>query len=168
MDVAQAADLPVHQVLALAAAIEAPGDRGLGRSVRVGDLDAGDLQVHLGHLQRLPCLAAVEDDILHGRTTEALGALLAEHPGDGVGDVALAAAVGADDARHAPFERDLLPVAEALESDDLDRIEAHESFVSMMGWSNPGGLLPPPRGLRLFSVKPGHGETPRYCADPRI
>ena len=120
VDVPQAADVAVHEVLALAAAVEATGDRGLWRIVRARHLQPGDLQVHLGHLQGLTCLAAVEDHVFHGRPAEALGALLAQHPRDGVGDVALPTAVGADDTRHAPFERDLLPVAEALESDDLD------------------------------------------------
>src|SRR5262245_31190122 len=46
---------------------------------------------------RLPGIAAVEDDVLHLVAAEALRTLLAKHPGDGVGHVALAASVGADD-----------------------------------------------------------------------
>src|SRR2546425_519717 len=70
-------------------------------------------------------LAAREDHVLHRGPAQALDALLAQHPGDRVGDVALPAAVGADDARDPPLERELLLVAEALEPDDLHRLQTH-------------------------------------------
>jgi hypothetical protein len=127
VDVAQATHLAVHQVLGLAVAVEPPRDRALGAAVGAVAVEAGDLEVHLGHLQRLAAGAAVEDHVLHGRAAQAPGALLAEHPVDGVRDVALPAAVRAHDARHAALEGDLLPVAEALETDDLHRLQTHRA-----------------------------------------
>ncbi len=127
VDVAQATDLAVHEVLALAVAVEPARHHALGAAVRAVAVEAGDLEVHLGHLQRLAAGAAVEDHVLHRRAAQALRALLAEHPVDRVRDVALAAAVRAHDARHAALERQLLPVAEALEADDLHRIQTHRA-----------------------------------------
>ena len=55
------------------------------------------------------------------------GGLLAEDPGDGVGDVGLAAAVGADDGGDAfAGELDLGAVAEGLEAEDLDFLELEQ------------------------------------------
>ena len=52
-------------------------------------------------------IAAVEDHVFHLVAAQALRALLAHHPGDGVGDVALAAAIRADDRRDALVEGQL-------------------------------------------------------------
>src|SRR6185436_17620961 len=93
VDVAQAAHVAVHQVLALAVAVEPAGHEALGVAVRAVAVEAGDLEADLGHGQRLPRLAPREDHVLHRRAAEALDALLAEDPGDGVRDVALPAAV---------------------------------------------------------------------------
>ena len=125
MDVAQAAQLAVHQVLALAVAVQAAGHHALGGAVRAGAVQAGDLQVDFGHGQGLPRLAPREDHVFHRGAAEALDALLAQHPGDGVGDVALAAAVGAHDPGHATPERQFLSIAEGLEADDLHGIKTH-------------------------------------------
>src|SRR5207245_2066409 len=102
-----------------------PRHHALGVAVGAVAVEAGDLEVHLGHGQRLARLAAGEDHVFHRRAAQALHALLPEHPRDRVRDVALAAAVGTDDARDAPLERDLLPVAEGLEADDLDLLKTH-------------------------------------------
>jgi hypothetical protein len=173
VDVPQAADFPVDEVLALARSIEAAGDlhvagelldrRGQRRlviqrrgcrcmSVPIGCRrgywsadarnalerverqitglpprrdEAGELQSHLGGGARLARVAAAEDDILHLVAAQALGALFPEHPGDGVGDVALAAAVGADDGRHASIEGELCTIGETLEAGNLETFETH-------------------------------------------
>jgi hypothetical protein len=127
VDVPEAAGPAVHQVLAVAVAVEAARDDAVGGPVRAVAVEALDLQVDLGHLERLAARAAGEDHVLHRRAAQALGALLAEHPVDGVGDVALSASVRADDARHAAVERHLLPVAETLEAENLDGIKTHGS-----------------------------------------
>ena len=52
------------------------------------------------------------------------GGLLAEHPGDGVGDVRFAAAVGPDDGGDAfAGELDFGAVAEGFEAEDLNFLE---------------------------------------------
>ena len=53
VDVPQAADLAVHEVLALPVAVEPPGDDALGDAVRAAAVQARDLEVDLGHRQRL-------------------------------------------------------------------------------------------------------------------
>jgi hypothetical protein len=125
VDVLQAADLAVHQVFALAVAIEPAGHDAFRRAVRAVAVEAADLEVHLGHARGLARLASIEDDVLHGRAAEALRTLLAEDPRYGVGDVALTTAVGPNDPRHAALEGQFLLIAERLEADDLDPIEAH-------------------------------------------
>ena len=70
----------------------------------------GQTQSHFGGGARLPGVAAVEDHVFHLVAAEALGALLAEYPRDGIGHIALAAAIGTDDGRHALVEGQLRPV----------------------------------------------------------
>ncbi len=89
------------------------------------ELDVRHMEVDLGERQRRPRLAAVEDDVFHLLSAEALRALLAEHPADGVGDVALSAAVRADDGRHPLVEGELDLVPETLESADIESFELH-------------------------------------------
>jgi hypothetical protein len=55
----------------------------------------------------------------HLVAAQALGALLAHHPRDRVGDVALAAPVGPDDRRDALVERELGPIGKRFEAVDL-------------------------------------------------
>ena len=82
-------------------------------------------EVHLGQAERLARGAAVEDDVFHRVAAQLLGALLAHHPADGVGDVGLAAAVGPDDAGHALAEQQLGLVDERLEALDLESVQKH-------------------------------------------
>src|SRR5207248_8912228 len=84
-----------------------------------------EAQAHFGGRRRLACIAAVEDDVLHPLATKALRALLAHHPCDGVGDVALAAPVRADNRRHALVEGELGAIGERFEAVDLNPFETH-------------------------------------------
>src|SRR5262249_60388407 len=59
--------------------------------------EAVEPQAHFGGRGRLPRVAAVEEHVFHPLAAEALGALLAHHPGDGVCYVALSAPVRPDD-----------------------------------------------------------------------
>ena len=52
-------------------------------------------QRHLGEAHLIPLLRAAEDDVLHLRAPEALGALLAHDPADGVGNIGFSRAVRA-------------------------------------------------------------------------
>jgi hypothetical protein len=87
--------------------------------------DAAESQPHLGGGGRLARVAAAEDHVLHLVAAQALGALLAHHPGDGVGHVALAAAVRADDRRHPFVEGQLRAVRKRFEAVDFQTFETH-------------------------------------------
>ena len=88
-------DLAVDEVFAFAGAIDAAGDLhflGVG-----GQLAAAVVEGHgdFGQAEAAARGGAVEDDVGHFAAAQALGALLAENPADGVDDVALAGAVRA-------------------------------------------------------------------------
>ena len=129
-DVAQAAGRLVDEVFALAAAEQAAGDgHFLQAARRVAHLEqaAGVVedQCHLGVPGGSPRGRAVEDDVHHLAAAEALGRLLAQHPLDGVHDVALAATVGPDDATDAIVEFELHAVGKALEAANDQLFEFH-------------------------------------------
>ena len=125
VDVAQPAHAAVHEVLGFAVPVEAPAHYALGGAVGAVAVEARNLEVHLRHLQRLAGGAAVEDDVFHGSAAQALRALLPQNPIDGVGDVALAAAVRAHHPGDPALEAQLLLVAKALETHDLDAVQTH-------------------------------------------
>src|SRR4030095_3945007 len=139
VDVAQTADFAVDQVLALSGSIQPAANLHVARHQRmivqqlVDDSggghrrlrDLGQLQAHLGGGGRLPGVAAVEDDVFHPLAAQALGALLAEHPGDSVDDVALAAAVRTDNCGDAVIEPELGAIGKALESVDVQLRQTH-------------------------------------------
>jgi DNA-binding response OmpR family regulator len=77
-------------------------------------------EAHFSGRTRLARIAAAENHILHAVTAQALGALLAQHPGDRISDVALAAAVWPDDGRNAVVEGQLGPVRKRLEPVDME------------------------------------------------
>ena len=118
-DVFQAAGLLVEKVLALARAVQPP---------RHGDFLVVDVEHprsvvkderHLAVGEGAAGFGAVEDDVLHTRAAQRLGRLFAEHPADGVGDVALAAAVRADDAGDTVVKFDGGLVGKRLEPHEL-------------------------------------------------
>ena len=97
VDVLQADGLAVDIVFRLAAAVIAAGHRHL-RLVAVEDvLGVVDHQRHLRKAHLAALFGAAEYDILHLGAAKLTAVLLAHDPADGVGDVGLAGAVGADD-----------------------------------------------------------------------
>src|SRR5581483_1170697 len=94
--------IAVAIAIAVPIAVRAVGDELL--------VEAVELQLHFGGGGRLARVAAVEDDVLHLVAAQALGALLAHHPRDGVGNVALAAPIRADNGGHTRVERELRPI----------------------------------------------------------
>ena len=78
-------------------------------------------QRHFRHPQGLAIPGSGENDVLHMRATQGLGALLAEHPAHPVENVGLAASIRPHHHRN-PRTRNsqLRPVAEALEAEDMD------------------------------------------------
>jgi hypothetical protein len=89
------------------------------RQQRRRQRDATQPQLHLGGAGRLARVAAAEDDVFHLLAAQAPGALLPQHPGERVGDVALAAPVRADNGGHAVVEGKLRAIGEGLESGNL-------------------------------------------------
>ena len=131
-EVAQADPLLVEQVVVLAGAVEAPAELDhvvLDRQQPVGVVeDEGDV----GHALGAALLGAGPDDVLALADPER-AALLAERPAEGVGQVALARAVGPDDRADAGPELDERPLGERLEALDAQGQEAgrraHEPLV---------------------------------------
>jgi hypothetical protein len=88
-DVAETADLPVDEILALAAAVDAAADLHL---VRLDRQEAGAVvedEERFGGVERLSGDGAGEDHVGHFAAAEAAHRLLAEDPLDGVDDVGL-------------------------------------------------------------------------------
>ena len=94
----------------------------------------GEFQSHLGRGRRLAGLAPAENDVLHPLATQALGALLTEHPRDGIDDVALAAAVRADDGGDALVESEFGALGKALETGNVQFGQSH--FGTLSGHGN--------------------------------
>jgi hypothetical protein len=83
----------------------------------------------LGHPGGLASPRAVEDHVEHCIAAQALGGLLAEHPLERVDDVALAAAVGSDDAGNRRIEHELGPVGKALKTLDDQLLQLHRAVL---------------------------------------
>ena len=125
--IAVAVGMPVTVTVTVGAGLVVAGDRfGRVEPERLGsrrtrrtvgqrlgrNREAAQAQPHFGRAAGLAGVAAGEDDVLHLVAAEALGALLAQHPGDGIGYVALAAAVGTDDGGHTLVESQLRAIGE--------------------------------------------------------
>src|ERR1051326_5733815 len=67
---------------------------------------AHHVQHHFGHAARRPIARTLKDDVFHLAAAQMLDSLLAQHPGDRVGHVALSATVGPDDARYSVSSED--------------------------------------------------------------
>ena len=70
-------------------------------------------------------IAAAENEVLHPVAAQALGALLAKHPGERIDDVALAAAVRPNDGSDSGVEGELRPIRKALEAGNLQALQSH-------------------------------------------
>jgi hypothetical protein len=125
LDVDQAAAAAVDGVLGRAVAEHQPGDADLGVLDRQGAGVVVDRQRDLGAAERRAAGRAGEDDVLHLAASQGLGPLLAEHPGDGVDDVALARAVRTDHAGDAGLEAQGRRGREGLEALQREALEVH-------------------------------------------
>ena len=73
---------------------------------------------------------ALEDHILHGAAAQMLDALLAQDPGDGVRDIALATAVGSDNGGNSlPSEEYFGVVREGFETGNLEAFQFEHAKI---------------------------------------
>ena len=83
---------------------------------------------------RLSVLRALKDDVLHLCAAQMLDSLLAQNPGDGVGNIALAAAIRSDHGGDTVTGKDnLCVVREGFETDDFQPLQfehAYESYIT--------------------------------------
>src|SRR5690606_3784788 len=125
LDVLQATGLAVEEVFAAAVAINAAHDLYLVKFAAELLFAVGEQEGNLAHLGGFAGVGALEDDVLHLATAQGFGGLFAEHPADGVGDVGLAAAVGADDGGDAGFKAEGRGVGEGFKAVEFERLEIH-------------------------------------------
>ena len=83
---------------------------------------------HLRHGQGLALLGAAEDHILHPAAPKIFGRLLPQYPAYGIGKVALAAAVGADDGRDPVAEGQFGFLCKGFEPLQFQFGDSHECF----------------------------------------
>ena len=158
LDVEEAAGRAVDGVLGATAAEHRPGDRHLGVVDRQRAVGVVDGEADLGAAERGAARGAGEDDVLHLAAAQALRALLAHDPGEGVDDVGLARAVGADDARDARLEAHRRRRGEGLEPLEGQRLEVHGGVCS----SRRSAARPPAGcGPTLPAGFSGPGNSPR-------
>ena len=152
LDVQEAADGAVDLVLRAAPAEEGAGDGDLGVVDRQGAVGVVDGQGDLGPAQRRARAGPGEDDVGHGPAAQVLGPLLAHDPGQGVHDIGLARAVGADDGGDARLQAQGRRRGEGLEALDRQRLEVHEATISAPG--APVRRPPPPSLAALAPTGP--------------
>src|SRR5690606_17784015 len=97
LNVAQTTGSVIQAILAAPAPVHAAGDDGFAEWRGERPVRVVDGQADVGETQGPAARAAPENEILHPAAPELPGILLPEDPTNGVGEVALAAAVGADD-----------------------------------------------------------------------
>ena len=131
LDVAEPDRRAVEQVVALARAGQPAGDDHL--AVGDGQVAVAVVEVErdLGDVDRPPGGGALEDHVLHLAAAEQPGRLLAQHPAHRVGDVRLAAPVGADDGGDPLLEGQGDGVRERLEAGELQPSELHAGILPM-------------------------------------
>ncbi len=124
-DVREPATGAVEAVTAVAGAVEMALDRDFGELGRGAAIGVVDHDLDLGRAPLADVFTAGGDHVLHRGAADRSRALLAERPEDGVGDVALAGAVGADDHADAGRELEVHPLGERLEPLHRDRFQIH-------------------------------------------
>ena len=100
-DVPQAHPAAVQQVFVLPRAVGAPGNRHLGKVDGQPAVGVIQGQGRRSHAQPCPLRATGKDHVLRALSPQRAIALFPQHPANGIGDVALTAAVRPDDGRDA-------------------------------------------------------------------
>ena len=125
LDVEQATRNVVDGVLAVAVAEQRPLDGDLGELDRQDAGGVVDGEADLGTPERRAARRAGEDDVVHLLAADGGRSLGAEHPGDGVDDVGLTGAVGADDDGDPRLELEGRGLGEGFEPLEGQRSQEH-------------------------------------------
>ncbi len=149
LHVDQPAAVAVDGVLRLPRAEHQPPDRDLRVVDRQRAVAVVDGQRDLGATQRRAAGRAGEDDVLHLPAAQRLRALLAEHPGHRVDDVALARAVRAHDAGDAGLEAQRRGGREGLEPLQRQALQVHPGKASRAGHGRGRPARGRPQGVRV-------------------
>ncbi len=140
LDVAEAAGDLVQQVLALARSVEAAGRVYLFVVGGKFALVPREGERNFGETEGLSPTVASKDEIIHPIAAQELGALFSQGPADGVGDVALAAAVWSNDRGDPGLKGKFDLVREGFETEKGDFGEVHSAASP----SREGRGLPQP------------------------
>ena len=147
LNIEQPAVDPVDLIIAAAVAIKPAGDADLieiqrqyPRAIVENEGDFAASQSRAGG-------GPGEDDVVHLFGPQRPGRLRPHHPGEGVDQIRLARAVGADHDRHTRFKLEPGAVGERLEPDHFQRFQEHESqpcyFSGPEAITAPRGRLEP-------------------------
>ena len=121
--IAQPHRLTVHQVLAFARPVQPAAQFDLGDVDRQRLIVVLQYQRDFCHSHATAILGSAEDHVFHSFGTQRARVLLAESPTNGVDDIALATAVGANDRRDAGSKVYDGPLRKRFEAEQLDSFE---------------------------------------------
>ena len=125
LQIEQPARRRVDRVFRLARAKQGAGDGDLGEVDRQQPGAVVDRERHLGATERRAGRGTGEDDVVHLLGSHRGRGLGAEHPGDGVDHVRLAAPVGTDDDGHPRLQIEDGRLGEGLEPLEGQRLQEH-------------------------------------------
>ena len=126
VEIAEAAEGAVEAVFGTAIAEDAAGDGDFVEIDFEGLLAIGHGECDFCHAEGFAFLGAVENDVCHFTAAECFGGSFSKNPANGVDDVGLAAAVGADDSGDAFGEFEYGLIGEGFETLDFEGLEIHE------------------------------------------
>ena len=142
LDILEAGLPAIDAVLAPRVPIEPAGDAHLADRSGQGGIWHLQDQLHLSQAHGSPLGGAAKDHVGHLRAPEHGGPLLAQHPGQAVRNIGLAAAIRPHHRRHAPREAELLGIGEGLESVEFEGDQAHRVSAPERGWGTFLSIIP--------------------------
>ena len=125
LDIQQAHRGAVDSVLRTTGAEHGARYRDFGVVNRQGTVRVVDGELYLGAPQGSFGFSAGENHVRHLAATQVLGALFTHHPRQGINHIGFPRTVGADDAGHARFQREMNRVSERLEAFQRQGFEIH-------------------------------------------
>ena len=161
---------PVDQVLALASAMKATGDRDLRIRQRPRTVGVVEQELHLAVIDTGTDSRASEEHVLRLLGPQSTRRKAPRCPDDRISDVRLAGAVRSDDDRDAWFETDIDRIGERLEAAQPDRAQMHRGSLTppAAGGLRPAGDGRLGRRVRAPAWRPPapHPSSTRRCRSP--